>query len=254
MEPHIYVYGIINSAEKMELQQGTVWLYSIACRDIAAVVSDYVSMENDAGTAIKEYALLHENVVEALMNKYNILPMRLMTVFNDVDQVIAMLERYYTAFKENFARLEQKVEFGLKVLWSAEEVKARIHSEIKRDEERGAFSPARRFMLKRFEKYQQEKALQTEAETLVRKIDSFFSGLAIEKKLCKLQTDKLLLNASYLVWKEVELTDAFAALKKTLPELAYQFSGPWPPYNFIILPPPDSGFEPGGIFNQALNK
>lgn len=47
----------------------------------------------------------------------------------------------------------------------------------------------------------------------------------------------MLLKASYLVDKsrQEEVTVAFEKLRKAQPGLMYQFSGPWPPYNFIRM-------------------
>ena len=252
MSSRIYVYGIIDSAEEFKLRRGERLIYSIAYRDIAAVVRNCNSLE-DFGGAVKDYALFHENVAETLMNDFTVLPMRMFTVFNSVEQISVMLSRYYRAFKENFTRLAQKVEFGLKVLWPVENIKARIGLIREQNETHSGISPAKNFMLKKLETYKHEKAFMTEAENLILKIDAFFSGLAVEKKLRKLQTEKLLLNASYLVPKGSRITNAFNELKNTITELEYQFSGPWPPYNFIVLPPAGTGIDSSDILDQVLN-
>lgn len=239
MQPRIYVYGIIDSAKGPEFQRTDRRIYSIAYQDVAAVVSDCALLEDFTG-AVEERALFHEGVVETLMDDFTVLPMRLLSVFGGREQVVSMLCKNHVAFKANFTRLAQKVEFGLKVLWPSEKIRERIGTNGKLSANFSNVSPAKAFMLEKLEEYKHEKAFLDEAETLTLKVDAFFSGLAAEKKLRKLQTERLLLNASYLVKKDVRMTDAFDKLKTALPELEYQFSGPWPPYNFIVLPHPQN--------------
>ena len=69
-------------------------------------------------------------------------------------------------------------------------------------------------------------------------MDIFFGRFAAEKKLVKLKTENLLLDAVYLVEKDKQndFREAFEHIKSGPPGLKYLFSGPWPAYNFVILP------------------
>ena len=82
-----------------------------------------------------------------------------------------------------------------------------------------------------------EEALQEEAARYITVVDNHFKGLIAEKKLRKLPTENLLLNASYLVekTKQNDFKQTFARLRGLQGDLEYQFTGPWPPYNFIVL-------------------
>ena len=68
-------------------------------------------------------------------------------------------------------------------------------------------------------------------------MDIFFSRFASEKKLTKLKTENLLLDAVYLVEKSQEgnFREAFEHIKSARPDFKYLFSGPWPAYNFVTL-------------------
>ena len=254
-QSQIYIYGIINSSGASDISLEGHHIFTIEYRDIAAIASDFEKVDN-INEYMVEYARFHEKVVELAMIRFNILPMRLLTVFSRQEDVIAMLRKHYDIFKKNFERLEGKVEFGLKVIWHPEIIKERIsHACEKRIEDANpAISPAKMFMEKKLEIYKQDKVFQEYAEEYIGKIDAFFAEFAIEKTLRKLQTEKLLLNASYLIMKDHQdkLKRAFDILKNTYGELEYQFSGPWAPYNFIDMEAPPVGTGMSNIIDEVL--
>lgn len=235
----IYIYCIINSADEINELVDGCRIYSIPWREQAAIVSDFVK-PIDMKEHIRESALTHEKVAELMMSRFTVLPMRLLTIVGDREKVLAMLKENYSDFEGNFERLAQKAEFGLKVLWPVSQIKERLQNDCEThgsDEIISGVSPARTYMENKFGIYKAEKALQEEAERYITATDEFFSGIAVEKRLEKLPTEKMLLKASYLVDKSrhEEVTVAFEKLRKAQPGLMYQFSGPWPPYNFIRM-------------------
>lgn len=234
----IYIYCVINSTDEINASVDKQQIYSIPWRNQAAVVSDFKKTP-DLNVHIKEYAVTHEKVVELMMNRFTVLPMRLLTLVASKEDAFTMMKDNYDDFNANFARLDQKAEFGLKVLWPAEQIKEGLRMACKdnKEDELISGSPAKKFMKKKFDAYKTEKAFQKEAEKYIATIDGFFSGIATEKRLQKLPTDKMLLNASYLVGKnrQDELKPAFEKLRNAQPSLEFQFSGPWPPYNFIVM-------------------
>ncbi len=89
----------------------------------------------------------------------------------------------------------------------------------------------------KFEKYKIERALKEKAEICIAFADNFLNRFAFEKKLEKLISTNLLLNAFYLVDKERQrdFKEAFELLRIAPDNFKYLFSGPWPPYNFIRM-------------------
>jgi hypothetical protein len=151
-----------------------------------------------------------------------------------------MLKEYYQDFKENLDRLRNKVEFGIRVIWPSETIKNRIIEASKKfnaDVTIPDNSPGQSFAKEKFENYKIDKEFAEEADRCITFLDDFFSRFAAEKKLEKLKSDNLLLNAYYLVEKEKqgEFKEVFKRAKNTPGDLKYLFSGPWPPYNFINL-------------------
>ena len=236
----LYVYGIVDSSEQIsESIYGLegAGVYNIPYCDIGAVVSEI----SQPIRGVTEGAVLeHESVVEKLMANFTVLPVRFQTVIDGRDNLLSMMQSYYKDFKDNLARLHNKLEFGIKVIWPADKVKANITKALKKDEQKiqgTDNSLSKRFIKEKFEEYKIDKEFQAKADKFIKVMDIFFSRFATEKKLTKLKTENLLLDAVYLVEKSEEgnFREAFEHIKSGQPSLKYLFSGPWPAYNFVIL-------------------
>lgn len=260
----IYTYAIVDSNSKISdliNGLGEVGVYNIPYRDIGIVVSEGEQIQD----ITQEHILKHEEVVEKLMESFTVLPVRFFTTFNQKEEVLVMLKEYYQDFKENLDRLRDKVEFGIRVIWPSETIKNRIIEASKKfnpsitlriDGERSRTtnadvtipdnSPGKSFAKEKFEKYKVDKEFAEEADRCIALLDDFFSRFVAEKKLEKLKSDNLLLNAYYLVEKEkqVDFKEAFERARSTPGDLKFLLSGPWPPYNFIVLT------KNGDMFNR----
>jgi hypothetical protein len=126
-----YVYCVIRSEEPLRLGAiglGTVpaEVSTVHYKDIAAVVSDTPLEVLDA---TRENVLAHERVNEAVMRDHTVIPMSFGTVFKTRDDIIELLRGAYSAFIDVLLKMEDKVEFGLKVLWERDEVIKQIERE-----------------------------------------------------------------------------------------------------------------------------
>jgi len=236
----IYAYGIIDSHNRIEETVGELEgkrLYNIPYRNIGVVVSE---LNEEIKEITDVFVLDHEKVVERLMINFTVLPMKFLTVFNTKDDVLSMAEFYYKDFQDNLERLCNKVEFGVKVIWPADIIKQRITATLDKAKHNVVIStdsPAKSFVKEKYEKHMVEKEFEEEANRCITIVDDYFNKIVIEKKLKRLQTEKLLLNASYLVEKQRQddFKQAFEQLKNTPGDLKFLFSGPWPCYNFVTL-------------------
>lgn len=239
----IYIYGIIDFQGITDyllkgLEERLV--YTIPYRDIGAAVSDLHLYPRTKNLAMMvDHILDHERVVERLSEKFTVLPVKFLTTFNTKEDVLSMMKGYYRDFKRNLDRLREKVEFGLKVIWRGEDIKQCItnahHANGKVPVPDN--SPLKNFMMKKYKQYKIQKEFEEKAESSIAVIDNIFSPFACEKRLEGLKTGNLLLNAYYLIEKEnqVDFKGAFEKLRKTFSHFQYLLSGPWPPYNFILL-------------------
>jgi len=237
----IYTYAIIDSNSKISSSingLGGAVVYNIPYRNIGIVVSESEHVQDIA----QEHILKHEEVVEKLMEDFTVLPMRFHTLFNREKDALLMMKEYCGDFRENLDRLRNKKEFGVRVIWPGDIKRNRIIDAYKKSNASIAIqdsSSVKSFVKEKFEEYKINKEFEEEADKYIALIDNFFSRWACEKKIEKLKSENLLLNAFYLVEKEKEgdFKEAFERARDICicGDLKYLFSGPWPPYNFISL-------------------
>jgi hypothetical protein len=114
-----YVYCIIKATEVQRF--GAIGLgaepgevYTVPYKDIAAVTSDTPTEVPDA---TRENVLAHERVNEAVMRSHTVIPMSFGTVFKTREDIVELLRGAYEAFTDVLAKMEDKLEYGLKLLW-----------------------------------------------------------------------------------------------------------------------------------------
>ena len=234
----LYVYAIIDSTGGLEESIKGLFgasVYNIPYRDIGIAVSD---LDPHVQIKTEESIFKHEEVVEALMDKFTVLPMRLYTVFSKKETMLSKMKDHYRDFMENLNKVRDKCEFSIKVIWAGNVIKERIVNAHKN--ENHSANPAQsgtKFMKEKFEKYKIDKEFMDEADRCIAIVDGFISKFISEKKLEKLKTDNLLLSAAYLIdnKKKDDFKKAFEELKISGGDLKFMLSGPWPAYNFITL-------------------
>lgn len=234
-----YIYGIIDSNDRIDESIGGlngIPVSNIPFKDIGIVVSNF---NDDIKNITKTQVLEHEDVLEKLMTKFTVLPVRFRTLYNKEKDILAMLEHFYADFKENLDKLRNKAEFGIKVIWPGD----KIREEIARDHDKnhgilaGSDSQGKLFIEQAYKKYKIDREIEEKADICIAILDHFFSRFASGKKLEKLKSKNLLLNAFYLIEREEQknFKEAFDTLKMAPGDFQYLFSGPWPPYNFVRI-------------------
>jgi len=233
----LYTYAVINSnsgIDEVIKGLGDTSVYNIPYRDIGIVVSD---LDSQVQVKTEESILKHEEAVEALMDRFTVLPMRLYTVFSKKEDMLLKVKDHYEDFMENIDRVREKCEFGIKVIWPGHVIKERIIKARKNESPAYLGQSGTKFMKEKFEKYKIDREFEEEADRCVAIVDTFLNRHASEKKLEKLKTDNLLLSASYLIdnKKREDFKKAFEELNSSGGDLKFMLSGPWPAYNFIML-------------------
>ncbi len=236
----LYLYGIIDSSNQIkESIYGLkgAGVYNIPFCDIGVVVSEI----NQPMQKVTEGTVLeHEAVVENLMADFTVLPVRFQTLIEGRDNLLSTMQSYYRDFKDNLERLRDKFEFGIKVIWPADKIKENIIKTLNKEQQKKlklGSSPSNKFMKDKFDKYKIDKEFEAKADKFIKVMDIFFSKFAAEKRIEKLKTENLLLDAVYLVEKDKEsnFREAFEHIKSTRSDFKYLFSGPWPAYNFVVF-------------------
>ena len=95
-------------------------------RDIAAVVSNTPMVVQDP---TRENVLAHQRVNETVMQQHTVIPMSFGTVFKTDDDIMELLRSAYDAFTDVLNKMQDKFEFGLKVLWDRDQIIREIEEE-----------------------------------------------------------------------------------------------------------------------------
>jgi len=238
-----YVYCIIRSDRQREFGAigigGRQRVYTVAFHDLAAVVSDTPIVIYDP---TRENVLAHEFVNETVMKEHTVIPMSFGTVFRSEDDVTELLRSTYQAFSDVLEKMQDKIEFGLKVLWDREKVIANIereNDEIRRLKDEISRHTASSTYFARMQLGRLiDSALEEIGQRYVNDIHDQIKPVAVASRSNKPIGDRMILNAAFLVDRAQE--QAFdERVKETSRKyeelLTFKYSGPWPPYNFVNI-------------------
>ncbi len=238
-----YVYCIIRLDRSREFGEigigGGARVFTVHHRDLAAVVSDTPIVIYDP---TRENVLAHEFVNETVMREFTLIPMSFGTVFRSEKDVSALLNSTYQAFTEVLEKMQDKIEFGLKILWDRDKVVASIeqaNDEIRRLKDeitRNAASSTyfARMQLGRLV----ESAMEEASNRYVADIHEALKSTSVASRSNKVIGDRMILNAAFLVDRNYEkaFDDKVKEIGRKYEELlTFKYTGPWPPYNFVNI-------------------
>jgi hypothetical protein len=239
-----YVYCIIRQGKPREfgnigIGEGANRVYTVHHKDLAAVVSDTPIVIYDP---TRENVLAHEFVNETVMREFTVIPMSFGTVFRSEEDVSELLRSTYQAFNDVLDKMQDKIEFGLKVLWDRDKVIAeiersndeirRLKDEISRNAQSSTYFA--RMQLGRL----MEGAIEDMGNSFVADIHEQLKQVAVASRSNKPIGDRMILNAAFLV--ERDRDKAFDEKVKEISRkyeelLTFKYTGPWPPYNFVNI-------------------
>ena len=237
-----YVYCIIQTDDALRfgpigIGSQPTDVHTVNYRDIAAVVSDTPLEVYDP---TRENVLAHERVNEAVMRQFTVIPMSFNTVFKTREDIVELLRSAYDAFHDVLVKMQDKLEFGLKVLWEPE----LVIQEIERENE--SLRLLRQEISSRkgstyFARMQYgrlvDSLLQDRSEQMATEIVSALADVSVASRVNKPIGDKMILNAAFLVARDRE-ADFDAQVKEIdarYENLKFKYTGPWPPYNFVNI-------------------
>ncbi|HEX5437398.1 MAG TPA: GvpL/GvpF family gas vesicle protein [Gemmatimonadaceae bacterium] len=239
-----YVYCIIRSERSNDfgaigIGQGSNTVHTVHFRGLAAVVSDTPIVIYDP---TRENVLAHEFVNETVMREHTVIPMSFGTVFRSEEDVTELLRSTYQAFNDVLDKMQDKIEFGLKVLWDREKVIATIEStndeirHLKDEIDRNARNSTyfARMQLGRL----MEAALEDTGNGFVADIHETLKQVAVASRSNKPIGDRMIMNGAFLVERDREhaFDEAVRDVSRKYEELlSFKYTGPWPPYNFVNI-------------------
>jgi hypothetical protein len=237
-----YVYCIIESADPLRF--GPIGIgadpsdvYTVHYKNLAAVVSDAPLEVLDS---TRENVLAHERVNETVMREHTVIPMSFGTIFKTREDIVELLRSAAEAFGDVLNKMQNKLEFGLKVLWDRDQAVREVENEDEdisrlKKEISGQKGPTY------FARMQYgrliDSALQSRSERYVADILEQLREVSVASRINKPIGDKMIMNAAFLISRDQE--SAFDAKVKSIAgrfdKLTFKYTGPWPPYNFVNI-------------------
>lgn len=226
----IYLYGIVGSSPDLSQEirgLGGEPVRLLPRGNVAAVVSRSLLHPWPLDEA---HLTLHESVVEELMSSRPILPARFNTLFRTEDAVIALLNERARPFRSALERVTGKVELGLRVLWEPP-----CDAEESADKKSWHGGPGTEYLHRRLREERRRAGIRGVGERVIREVQAFFHSLAVESRLQRLPTDRLLFTGAYLVerYRVAAFREDVAKAQQELSYLRFLLTGPWPPYHFV---------------------
>lgn len=237
-----YVYCIIRSTQPLRFGAIGIddeWpdVYTINYRDMAAVVSDVPIAPLDS---TRENVLAHERVNETVMRDHTVIPMSFGTIFKTREDIVELLRSAYDAFADVLNKMQDKLEFGLKVLWDRDEMVRIIEQEdedIHRLKQEISSQKGSTYFARMQYGRLIDAALQQRSERYVAEFLQRLRDVSVASRVNKAIGDKMIMNAAFLVQRDQE--QAFDRRIKEIAshfdKLTFKYTGPWPPYNFVNI-------------------
>jgi hypothetical protein len=237
-----YVYCIIEAGDPLRF--GPIGIgadpsevYTVHFKNLAAVVSDAPLEVLDS---TRENVLAHERVNETVMREHTVIPMSFGTIFKTREDIVELLRSAAEAFGDVLNKMQNKLEFGLKVLWDRDQAIREVENEDEdisrlKKEISGQKGPTY------FARMQYgrliDSALQSRSERYVADILDQLRDVSVASRINKPIGDKMIMNAAFLNARDQET--AFDAKVKSIAsrfdKLTFKYTGPWPPYNFVNI-------------------
>ncbi len=237
-----YVYCVIQSEKPLTfgllgIGPEPAEVHTVHYRDIASVVSNTPMVVQDP---TRDNVLAHQRVNETVMQQHTVIPMSFGTVFKTDEDIIELLRSAYDAFTDVLNKMQDKFEFGLKVLWDRDLIIREIEAE---DEDirrlKGEISTQKGSTYFARMQYGRliDAALQARSERYVSEIFEALRDVSVASRSNKPIGDRMIMNAAFLVARNLE--QAFDARVKDIGQrydkLTFKYTGPWPPYNFVNI-------------------
>src|SRR5256714_12592759 len=239
-----YIYCIIETAAPRSFGPMGIGgrgddVYTVHHRGLAAVVSNTPLMVYDP---TRENVFAHEQVNETVMREFTVLPMAFGALFRTEEDIVELIRGTYDALRDVLAKMEGKVEFGLKVNWDRDRVIAELeqqNEEIRRLKEQITSRTTGSTYFARMQLGRLiENALSDQADAYIRDVYSVLRDTAVASRANKPIGDKMIMNAAFLIERDRE-----AEFDSKVNELAAKYDGtcafkytcPSPPYNFVHI-------------------
>jgi len=239
-----YIYCIIGSSQSCSFGPLGIGgrgdpLHTVVVDDIAAVVSDAPLTRYRVS---RDNTLAHQRAIEAVMAQQSVLPVRFATIAEDEEKVKRILKAEHDRFKQLLAKVNDKVELGLKATFLEgviyESILAKYESIRTLKDKLAGLAPDRTHYERMRVGQMVEEALQTEKQLVADDLLSVLSPLAAEVKTNDTYGELMILNAAFFVprRREADFDRQVQELgEKHAGSVRFKYVGAMPPFNFVTL-------------------
>jgi len=256
----IYLYCVTKARPgRIHFEEIGTKIYPIYFQGVYAIVSKVSPNEFSEDNLKKKLADMgwverkvrqHEKVIEEIMGEIAVIPFKFATVFKSEENVKNLLKEQGQEFKRIISVLEGKEEWGLKMYCDLEKFKTMLIGEDEKikeiEKEIESAGKGKAFFLnkkrdslvnnvlnQRISTYTQDSFDRLKKPTQDAKVNKLLPQAVTQKK------ERMVLNAAFLINKKriKELDNILSYLKAKYAQkgLEFDWTGPWPPYNFCHL-------------------
>jgi hypothetical protein len=226
--------------------------YTICFQDVSAVVSDaeIINYTHISKDTLARLLLRHQEVIEKIMNKHTIIPMKLGTFADNDNEVREILTKGYRTIKDIFGRAKNCIEIDvaatfndfdsfLQEISEEEEIKQLKQSLLNKKEGVTVDDQMKVGVLVK-------KCLDKKREKYAEQIQSALNKIAQNFKVHDLMDNKMILNTAFLIdqSRQKDFEQEVEGLNNKFEEkLNFRCVGPLPPYSFYTLEVKKAQFE-----------
>jgi hypothetical protein len=240
-----YVYCVIRCDEPPQFSTLGIGergdeVHTVEYKDLAAVVSDspvirYVSSRRNM--------MAHTVVLEEAMQNHTILPVRFGIVAPSAEAIATkVLQRRYDELSALLSEMDGRIEVGLKAFWYENVIFPEVVSEnpaIRQLRDSLMNKSAEETYYERIRLGEMiESAMGQRRDEDADRILGALRPLAYETRLNEVITDRMIVNAAFLVdvSRQSDFDEALEGLDTAMGErILFKYVGPVPPYNFVNL-------------------
>ncbi|WP_256684663.1 GvpL/GvpF family gas vesicle protein [Halococcus qingdaonensis] len=203
MSDHLYAYGVVEDAD-FELDvdgvAGATHAYTVSHGPLAAVVTDIDTLDPEL---TDENARAHDDVLQDVLldaGGRTVVPMQFGSVFKNARTLKNVLRGGRRAFTKSLREIEGLAEFGVKLVV--------------------------------------DEDVTVDADEIREAASERFAAASVQEEENDRFSDRLVMNRSYLVDRDerVAFDEAVDAVTDDYGDvLTVQYTGPWPPYNFVDI-------------------
>lgn len=242
------VYSFVSSKQsEAELNTVLAGIDGIAGARLSAVILQGVAVvfsdiQRASMLAARSIALEYAGVIEALSKTFNLLPVRFGSLMESTDAIKTMMENNFPDIKENLSKVENRLEFGLKVFCITEAIREKFQSRAETvilpgHEISGEPSVYRNYLEKKLKEHRIEEMILAHVTDIGKEITGQLAKLNPLHKFKKMPSSSNLIDAVFLLDKDRQnsLVDAVRDMQNQYPEFKFVLTGPWPPYSFVDI-------------------